>query len=127
MRPPLPFSVHYNAEVGAIETLFYGTVTAEEVQAEMAESHSLSAEAKCKRFLADLSQATITISVSAVYNLPASYEEMGGERPVRVAIIPPADGSSREMLEFYRNVGINRGWTVEIVSDRDQAIEWLNK
>lgn len=121
----MPYSVQFNADLQAVESTFAGVVTADEIQAEMAESFVLAIAQDCNRYLADLREAQVRISVFAISQLPDEFEEMGGMRPIRVAIIQPAEKKSREVVDFYKIFGLNRGWTVQTFDERAHAVAWL--
>lgn len=120
----MPFSVWYNAELNAVETVFRDVITIDDTQAEMIERHRLATDYQTSWFIADTTNATIQISLTDIYNLLEEYENMGGERPVRVALIN-TNPQNQEFIDFYKLVGQNRGWNIETFSNPEQAIVWL--
>ncbi|ASC71265.1 hypothetical protein XM38_022170 [Halomicronema hongdechloris C2206] len=121
----MPFTVTYNTELAIVETIFFGLVSADEAAREIVESHQLAVEKDCRLFFTDLSRAELQLSLVDVYGMPDTYEKMGWERRVRIAFIPPSGDEGRHLAEFYETVGVNRGWTVKIFSNKQQAVQWL--
>lgn len=123
----MPYRVEYNVLSGVVETVFFGAVTMEEAQAEMLESHHLAEEHGSRLYFADLTDAVLQLSLVDIYSLPTEYETIGGARPIRVALIPPRSAEGEQVAEFYKTVGLNRGWIVETFAENQRAFEWLNR
>jgi hypothetical protein len=52
------------------------------------------------------------------------YDEHKVSKSSKLAVILP---TAIETLQFYKTVGINRGWMVELFSERQEAIDWLKQ
>ncbi|MBT9317877.1 hypothetical protein [Leptothoe spongobia] len=120
----MPFSVRYNAELQAIETSFSGLITEDDIQAQMLVSCQTAAEHKTSSAIVNVTDATLRISITFIYNLPELCETMGAKRPIRLALINLNEQNS-DLIGFYQLVSQNRGWNVEIFSDVEQAKTWL--
>ena len=121
----MPYSVLFNTELGIVEAVFSGIVTAEEVRAETAECLVLSRENKTSMFLTDLREADLRLTTVDIVTLPDLYSSIGSRRPVRMAVMPPPHEKGRKDVAFYETVCINQGWTAKVFSERREAIDWL--
>ena len=76
----------------------------------------------CYRFLVDYRKAELRLDLVDLYDRPALYEETGMPRTARIAIML---GPNRKDSQFIETVTANRGYSVRIFEDRDEAIAWL--
>lgn len=121
----MPYEIEFDAGLNCVVTVFTGVVDAAQFGDELMESHALADAMGTRLYLADLSAATIAVDELDIAGMPDAFEAIGGERPVSLALIPPATEQGRELAGFYRTVAVNRGWGVEIFADRASAETWI--
>lgn len=89
-----------------------------------AEGAALIKEHKCMRLLLDHSGIVRdALSTMDIYDLPRRYEEMGLTRQIKMALVIPREFV--ENLRFYETVCRNNGYSVQLFSDRNEALSWL--
>ncbi|WP_152532213.1 hypothetical protein [Leptolyngbya sp. Heron Island J] len=120
----MPFSVRYNSEFNAVETIFKGIINEADMQAQMLESCAIAAKYAASYAISNFTAATLRVSIVFIYDMPELCERMGGNRPVRLALIN-LNQENDEMIGFYQLVSQNRGWNVQIFSNTQQAKAWL--
>lgn len=123
----MAYEIEYDAGLGCVVTVFTDTVDSAQFGDELMESHALADAMGTRLYLADLSEAAIEVDVFDIAATPDTFEALGGERPIAVALIPPASDEGRELAAFYKTVAVNRGWSVEIFEDRASAETWLGE
>jgi hypothetical protein len=121
----MAFAVKYNPELSIIESVFTDNVTAEELLMLEAQCIALAKETNSTRFLTDATAATLKVSISKLFHLPEFYQDQGLQRPVRIVVLPPTSNTGKELVDFYETVCLNRGWTVKIIGERQEALDWL--
>ncbi|MGD1948286.1 MAG: hypothetical protein ACFB14_01400 [Leptolyngbyaceae cyanobacterium] len=120
----MPFSVRYNSEFNAVETTFSGLVNAVQLQAQMAESRAMTAIRNTSYAISKFTEAELRVSIAFIYNIPELYEQMGANRPIRLALVN-ANKRNDEIIGFYQLVSQNRGWNVAVFADKRDAENWL--
>ena len=121
----MSITVKYNPELSVIESVLADNVTAEDLRMSEAQSIALAKETNSTRFLTDAAEATLKVSIPAVYGLPDFYEDQGLQRPVLIAVLAPTLQAGKGFVDFYETVCLNRGWTVKIFGERQEALNWL--
>lgn len=122
----MPWSVTFNSSLNIIEEVFSGNVSAPEFREAMSKRISLGKKAGSTKILNDVKEVVVDCSVMDVLNFPSKhYDEEGASRNVRMALIMPTVGESREMAKFFVTACLNRGWQVKEFDDRHEAIDWL--
>jgi len=121
----MSLAVKFNSELGIVESEFSDLVTDEELEAEAVQSIALARENGTNLYLSDATQATFRVAIASVFDLPAVHDDHKLARPVRIAVLPPASEEGKEVVKFYETVCVNRGWSVKLFSDRNEALEWL--
>ena len=86
---------------------------------------ALAKENKSSCFFSDATQATLKVSIFALYDLPELYQDQALQRPVRIAVLLPISEAGKELVDFYETVCRNRGWIVKKFGDRQEALDWL--
>jgi hypothetical protein len=121
----MSMTVQYNPELNIVESVLADNVTAEDLQTHETQCIALAMENNSTRFLTDATQATLTVSVYELYGLPKLYEDQDLQRPIFIAVLPPASEVGKGLVDFYETVCLNRGWTVRIFRERQEALDWL--
>jgi hypothetical protein len=86
---------------------------------------ALAKETNSNRFLTDATQANLKVSVLGLYDLPELYQDHDLRRPVFIAVLTPTSEAGKRLIDFYETVCLNRGWTVGIFGERQEALDWL--
>ena len=120
----MPFSVRYDSELNAVETNFSGIVTEAQLQTQIAESCAIAATRSTSYAINNFTEAELRVSIAFIYNIPELYEQMGANRPIRLAIVNANDRND-EIIGFYQLVSQNRGWNVAVFADKREAEAWL--
>jgi hypothetical protein len=121
------FTVKYDPELSIIESVLADNVTGEDLRMHEAQSIALAKETNSTRFLTDATQVTLKVSMPSLYDLPEFYQDQGLSRPVLIAVLPPTSEAGKRLVDFYETVCLNRGWTVGIFGERQEALDWLLK
>jgi hypothetical protein len=122
----MAWSSKINAELGIVESTFRGPTTAADIRENTTAALALARQAGTTRHLIDSSELTFAASLTDLYQLPASqYEREQVDRRSRIAILSPRDEKAREATHFYQTACVNRGWSVKLFADRQEAIGWL--
>lgn len=120
----MPFSIRYNLELKAIETIFHGVVNEADIKTQMRESRAIAATYGTSHAVINFTDADLRLSIAFIYSLPELCESLGAKRPVRLAVIN-LNQQNEETIGFYQLVSQNRGWNVEVFSRNEQAKAWL--
>jgi hypothetical protein len=124
----MAWSSKFNAELGIVESIFRGPTTRADFREETTAALALAKQAGTSRHLIDSSELIFAASLADLYLLPASrYESEQVDRRSRIAILSPRDEKAREATHFYQIACVNRGWTVKVFADRQEAIGWLRR
>jgi hypothetical protein len=121
----MSITVKYNPELSTIESVLADDVTTEDLRIHEVQCIALAKETNSNRFLSDATQVTLKVSITALYDLPELYQDQGLRRPVFIAVLPPTSEAGKELVDFYKTVCHNRGWTVRIFGERQEALDWL--
>jgi hypothetical protein len=121
----MSYTVKYNPELSVIESVLADNVTAEDLHMHEVQCIALAKETNSTGFLSDATQATLKVSLLALLDLPEIYQVHGLRRPVRIAVLPPTSEGEESLVDFYETVCFNRGWTVRIFGERQEALDWL--
>jgi hypothetical protein len=121
----MPFTVKYSDELRIIESTLVDQVTNKDLIKHEAQCIALAKENESTRIITDAKQATLEMSVVDLYGLPKFYDDQDLQRSVRIAVLPPTSEAGAELVDFYETVSLNRGWTVSIFEERQEALDWL--
>ena len=120
------WKVEYIAELEIVELTMSGTFTDDDIKDAASARIAAGKENGATRFIIDAIDMQLTGSTFSIYDVPAKlYSETKMERTSRIAVLTTATSASREIVEFYENVSVNRGWNARAFDDRDTAITWL--
>jgi len=122
----MAWSSKFNAELGIVESAFRGPTTGAEFTEQTTAALALAKQTGTTRHLIDSSELIFAASLADLYLFPASrYESEQVDRRSRIAILSPRDEKAREATHFYQVACVNRGWSVQMFADRQEAIGWL--
>lgn len=122
----MPVTARYLPGHEVIETTLTGVVTLADAREEIRLTLELIEQHGSRRILSDCSACEMQISISEAYKLPQIQEDAGSSKLYKIAVIPPASKAGRELVKFYEDVCVNRGWPVRICETRDEALAWLS-
>ena len=123
----MSLEVKFNYEHGIVESVFSNNVTKEELIRETKECIALAKENNSTLFLSDASNGIFQMPIIHVLDLEEIHVKEKLNRISKIAVIEPSSKESKEFVEFYEIACLNRGWNVEIFSDRQSALVWLLK
>ncbi|HVN94864.1 MAG TPA: hypothetical protein VMT62_00395 [Syntrophorhabdaceae bacterium] len=118
--------VRHDSSVGIIEVVCVGRTTAEDLTEAETKRISLEKETGVTRTLIDVTKAQLSATTLDWLDLPRQlYESLEANRRSHVAFVMPTAIEEHPSVYFYQTACRNRGWTVEVFSERKTAIDWL--
>ena len=122
----MPWSVKPYPELGLIETVYSGRITDDDIKASTMKAIAVSNESGIGKFLSDLTDVeTHDLSTLKLYEQPEHWKGLRAKGKNRLALIVPDSKEIINAAAFYETVSRNRGWNVQIFSERQEAIDWL--
>lgn len=119
----MPWKVLAHPDLPIVETTYAGIMTGADVAAAAAETLRVANGLGRNRLFADCSSLEGGHTILDLYDL-TNLEQVSGLR-LREAILQPELASAMEMVRFWETACLNRGFTVRIFADRDEATRWL--
>jgi hypothetical protein len=124
----MPWTYEYNSTLQIVDVIHTGKVTAHELRESVSEFIRLEEEKGLNRFFIDATEMELASSLIDIYDMPTKqFIEQKADRMGRVAIIPPSNPKTKEDVRFFETVCKNRGWMVNIFTNRETAVKWLAK
>ena len=121
----MAWSVDYDHELGIIRCVYAGKVTADEYRKGTTRVISLAAKHKTNRILIDETHLKHAVTMDEIFDMPKSYDDLGGNRNSRMAVVLPPSGQIREDVLFWVTVCRNRHWMVSSFDSHQEALVWL--
>lgn len=121
----MPCEVNFNSDNRIVETIFTGMVTMKDLEWEMEKSTGVGTKHDCRRYLADVTTATTSLSKTDVLSLPVQYSKLEDATIMRVALLRPADENAKAMVELFAAASELFGHETKCFDDREPAVEWL--
>jgi chorismate mutase len=122
----VPWKVEYLDDLDIVQLTISGDFSDQDVKAAAPARIAMGRDKGTTRFIIDAVEMELTGSTFAIYDVPANvYVEEGMERTARIAVLTANSSSSKEIVQFYENASVNRGWNVSAFMDREEAIAWL--
>jgi len=119
-------TVTHDASIGIIEVVCSGHITANDLEGAVTERISLEKETGVSRILMDVSAAQLSATFIDLVDIPEKlYEALGANRRSRITVVLPASHDEQERWRFFETACTNRGWMVEVFSERQTAMDWL--
>ena len=116
------FEITYNQEHNFLMGKFIGDLNSENAKVYMNEIERAAKKHDCKRFINDLREATILLSIGDFYNAPARMATGAFGRSWRRAIVVK---QKLDKLDFFETTSANQGFYVKVFEDMDEALKWL--
>ncbi len=121
-------SVTYDAEAGLITIVVKGMIDQSVVRKSTAEAARLVQEHNCSLVLNDAREATTTLSIADIYDLPKIVSEMLAQsgiptQDIKRAVVVP---DMMDDFVFFETVSQYRGQNVMLFRDIDDARKWLS-
>jgi hypothetical protein len=108
-----------------IRISYPGTITPSDLMEAFAAAVKLSHETGILRFYADCTEMTGGHSIIDLFNLISQYMSSGVPHTFREAVVIPSGQIHSEDVKFYETACLNRGYTVRVFTDSQEAIKWL--
>jgi hypothetical protein len=89
------------------------------------EALAVAASHGVRQFLVDNREMEPQLSTLEVHELPDMLEHMGLGRRDRAAVVYTKSAPKAEDFRFFETTAINRGFSIRLFTDLDQAITWL--
>ena len=122
----MPWQVEFDEQRRVILLAYRANVSYEDVHESSIAVIAMTHDKDTHKILTDFTDAvSLAHSSIDIFHLPTTYKTLGQDLPLVEAIVDPKDPKIRKDAEFYETVCINRGFTVRVFEDRDQALEWL--
>jgi hypothetical protein len=122
----VPWKGEYLDDLDIVQLTISGDFSDQDVKAAAPARIAMGRDKGTTRFIIDAVEMELTGSTFAIYDVPANvYVEEGMERTARIAVLTANSSSSKEIVQFYENASVNRGWNVSAFMDREEAIAWL--
>lgn len=118
----MAYAVEFVEDAGYVSTTLKSDVTIDELNAARAESASLLAEKDCTRLMVDASTVAHMQSIFDDYTFTAEHRKILPP-PIRTAIVVRQD--HRDHMQFVENVAQNRGVSLMLFLEREEALRWL--
>jgi hypothetical protein len=112
--------IHLNESEGIIEVVSSGTLTREDMENTKAKLERILAEKAVSRVLIDTSRLQSAPSVVDIFEVCTSYS-----RDFKIALLVKASSSITKDVAFAETIGVNRGQTVRVFWDQEEARRWL--
>lgn len=122
----MPWHFDFDTHRGVLAATLHGRIGPEDAQLCTIEAITLLRRNGSDKLLSDLTDvAQMDLSTTWLFELPSQYRSWGLDRPLRHAIVMPADAPVRDVVQFYETVARNRGHAVRVFSGRGEALAWL--
>ena len=119
--------INFNAEVGIIQIRPEEVITFNEVKKIISEATVLAKEHQCYLWLIDYSHVRPHFSTIEIYELPKLFVEAAKLLNIHIFQIKRAIVTleAHADYEFAKTVSANRGQSLELFYDLEEAINWL--
>ncbi len=123
----MPHTITYNSDLRIIEAKFQGSMTLNELKEYFSEFAQVTKAQHCFLSLADLREATLTLSTLEIYGLPKILADIFGSAGIsafdlRRALVVV---TNLEDFSFLETVAYNRSHKLKCFEDIDLAKKWL--
>ena len=118
------FDITYNPEINCLIGKVTGDLDIDTVKEYVRKISSMAEKHDCKRFINDLREANIRLSIANFYNAPNLVSGKVFDRTWERAILVK---KKTDKLSFFETTSLNQGFHVKVFESFDEALEWLNK
>ena len=119
------YEIQYVSEEGMVAIKVFADIDPEAGRAVTREAIRLIKENHCRRILCDTAGMRLSMSVPDLYQIVEQYHTEGMPYGTRIAIVAPEQRTDIEKLEIFGIAALNRGYTVRLFGQVDQARQWL--
>ncbi len=119
----MKWEFHYLAEPNYLEVIISGDMSPDELDRMAVERWQELQKYDCKKILFDFTPITNTLNTIEIYNRPEQSEKIGVMRSNRTAAVVPEIYLND--FKFMETVYQNRGFDLNVFTDREQAIGYL--
>jgi len=120
-------TVAYNLELGLIETIAQGKLTASEAKEIISEIAQVAREKNCFLCLSDYREATIEMSTLQIHGLPKVLSDLVSSLGLRPSQFKRAIVVQKSFQDYYffETVTLNAAQNIKLFQDIDEAKAWL--
>ena len=118
----MKYNVTYNQEYNCLIGKLFGDLNMESVKEYAREISKMAQIHDCKRFVNDLREANILLSLANFYDAPSIVSIDAFDRSWKRAIIVK---DKLDKLSFFETTSINQGFNVKIFHNMNEAMEWF--
>lgn len=123
----MPYEVHFRDREGVVELVNRGAISAAELIGQTDDSLLLMREHRVLSVLGNSRDAVADFLSTEFYWLPKYYDDQGGNRRVRNAVLLPEDDRQLAAFELYGNAARNRAYQARLFRGRADAHAWLRE
>lgn len=116
----MPDLLRVDRDHGIVDIRSYGSVSEGDLAASIAKVKEIAADEGINRVLVDTKDQESLPSTGAIFDLISRFP-----REVAVALVS-ADQPTAEEIHFIETVAVNRGISIRVFRERDEAEEWLH-
>lgn len=107
---------------GVVWVRFHGTISADVADRMLPAVMKVGAESRCRRFLYDIRQTSLSEAIIDLYRRPAQVEGLGMKHAARHAMLC---AKVDEKAQFLETVSTNRGFQFRLFTDEEECLAWL--
>ena len=125
----MKWKTEYNDELQIVELTYEGNITGKDIKEAAVARIAMGRQKGVTRYLIDTRKVQTDSSATIdIYDVPTRiYPDECVSHTSHIAVIKPELPETSDMVSFYVNACMNRGWLVKTFEDRDSAIKWLQQ
>ena len=116
----MPDEVRFNQELNLIEVRSFGVVTKSDIVGSIEKIRQIQEDTGVNRLLVDTTAQETLPNPIEIFEIFSAYP-----REIRTALLVKRTQTTAKDVEFVETVALNRGKTVRLHDDLEQALEWL--
>ena len=119
--------ITFDREKQLIKMRFHGDLTLKAIKEVVAELAQVVKETNCSSLLNDFRDANVKLSTADVYDLPKIMQDIYAASGISIFSLKRAAVLVRDLRDarFFETVSANRGHSVKVFSDIEEASKWL--
>jgi len=118
----MPDKINVNEELGIIEVESFGLVTKDDISESINAARELHDSKDVVKILVDATKQNKMPGTVDIYNLFANLP-----LKFKIAILARESGANFNDLKFGVTVAKNRGTLIKLYTEKQEALDWLNK
>ena len=118
----MDFEITYDPEMKCVVGKLNGIMDTQTVRIYVKEISAVAKKHNCKKFINDLREAEIKLSITDLYNAPKEVTTDEFDRTWKRAIVVKERTDS---ISFFETTSRNQGFQVKIFDNIEEALEWL--